>query len=84
MRACHKFGQVAGHEFNTQKSAAFVYTMKDQKEKWRKQSHHCIKKNKDLGINLPKETRLVLWKIERYHVPGLEKSILSKWVYYWR
>ena len=33
MRACHKFGQVAGHEFNTQKSAAFVYTMKDQKEK---------------------------------------------------
>ena len=36
----NEFGKVAGYKMNTQKSPAFLYTtMKDQKERLRKQSH---------------------------------------------
>ena len=36
----NEFGKVAGCKMNTQKSPAFLYTtMKDQKERLRKQSH---------------------------------------------
>ena len=32
-------GKVAGYKINAQKSLAFLYTMKNQKEKLRKHSH---------------------------------------------
>ena len=35
----NEFSKVAGYKINTQKSLAFLYTMKNQKEKLRNQSH---------------------------------------------
>ena len=35
----NEFGKVAGYKINTQKSVAFLYTNKDQKEKFKNQSH---------------------------------------------
>ena len=35
----NEFGKVSGYKINAQKSLAFLYTKKNQKEKLRKQSH---------------------------------------------
>ena len=40
LEVINEFGKVTGYKINTQKSVAFyTLTMKDQKEKLRKQSH---------------------------------------------
>ena len=53
-----EFSKVSGYKINTQKSLALLYTMKNQKEKLRNQSHSQFQQkelNKHLGINLPKD-----------------------------
>ena len=44
-----EFSKVAGCKINTQKSLAFLYTMKNQKEKLRNQSHSPLQQ-KELNI----------------------------------
>ena len=39
----------------------YTQTMKDQKEKLKKQSHHHIKRKDYLGLNLPKDTKDLYW-----------------------
>ena len=68
---------------------SYILTMKDQKEELRKQFHLLLqkKKKKNLGINQPKEAKdlysenyKILMKMQtdckKYHVAGLEESIL--------
>ena len=44
-----EFSKVAGYKINTQKSFAFLYTMKNQREKLRHQSHSPVQQ-KELNI----------------------------------
>ena len=44
-----EFSKVAGYKINTQKSLAFLLTMKNQKEKLRNQSHSPLQQ-KELNI----------------------------------
>ena len=41
-----EFSKVAGYKINTQKSLAFLLTMKNQKEKLRNQSHSPLQQKK--------------------------------------
>ena len=55
-----EFSKVAGHEINTQKSLAFLYTKNEKSEREIKESIPftiATKRIKYLGINLPKETK---------------------------
>ena len=54
-----EFGKVAGHQINAQKSLAFLYTNDKKSEREIKETlpfTTATKRNKYLGINLPKET----------------------------
>ena len=56
----HEFSKVAGHEINTQKSLAFLYTNNEKSERAMKESIPftiATKRIKYLGINLLKETK---------------------------
>ena len=55
-----EFSKVAGHEINTQKSLAFLYTKNEKSEREIKESIPftiATKRIKYLGINLPRETK---------------------------
>ena len=55
-----EFSKVAGYKINTQKSLAFLYTNSEKSEREIKELSSfttATKRNKYLGINLPKETR---------------------------
>ena len=55
-----EFSKVAGYKINTQKSLAFLYTNNEKSERAIKESitfTTSTKRIKDLGINLPKETK---------------------------
>ena len=55
-----EFSKVAGYQINTQKSLAFLYTNNEKSERVIKESIPftiATKRNKYLGINLPKETK---------------------------
>ena len=55
-----EFSKVAGYKVNTQKSLAFLYTNNEKSERVIKESIPftiATKRNKYLGINLPKETK---------------------------
>ena len=55
-----EFSKVPGYKVNTQKSLAFLYTNNEKSEREIKESIPftiATKKNKILGINLPKETK---------------------------
>ena len=59
-RANLEFSKVAGYKINTHKSLAFLYTNNEKSEREIKESIPftiATKKNKILGINLPKETK---------------------------
>ena len=56
----NEFGKVAGYKNNTQKSIAFLYTNNEKSEREIRETIPFIitfKRIKDLGINLPKETK---------------------------
>ena len=62
----NEFGKVAGYKINTQKSLAFLYTNNEKSEREIKETilfTIATKRIKYLGINLPKEVRLVLRKL---------------------
>ena len=64
----NEFSKVAGHEINTQKSLAFLYTKNEKSEREIKESIPftiATKRVKYLGINLPKETKECTQKIVR-------------------
>ena len=54
-----EFSKITGYKVSTQKSLAFLYTNKNQKEKLRNESRSPLQQKiiKYLGINLPKETK---------------------------
>ena len=55
-----EFSKVAGHKINTQKSHEFLYTYNEKSERKIKESITftiATKRIKNLGINLPKETK---------------------------
>ena len=55
-----ELSKVAGYKINTQKSLAFLYTDNEKSEREIKESIPftiATKSIKDLGINLPKETK---------------------------
>ena len=55
-----EFSKVVGYKINTQKSLAFLYTNNEKSEREIKESIPftiATKRIKDLGINLPKETK---------------------------
>ena len=55
-----EFSKVAGHKINTHKSLAFLYTNNEISERKIKESISftiSTRRIKDLGINLPKETK---------------------------
>ena len=55
-----EFSKVSGYKINTQKSLAFLYTNSEKSEREIKESipfTTATKRNKYLGINLPKETK---------------------------
>ena len=56
----NEYSKVARYKINTQKSLAFLYINNEKIEKLRKEFHSfttATKRIKDLGINLPKETK---------------------------
>ena len=56
----NEFGKVAGHKINAQKSLAFLYTNDEKSEREVKETlpfTTATKRIKNLGINLPKETK---------------------------
>ena len=68
-----EFSKVAGYKINTQKSLAFLYTNNEKSERAIKKSIPFItatKRNKYLGINLPKETKELY--TEKYKTPMKE------------
>ena len=84
-------GKVAGYKINAQKSLAFLYTNNERPEREIKETSPftiATKRIKYLGINLPKEIKVLysekyktlMKKIKDdtnrwiYHVPGLEES----------
>ena len=57
-----EFSKVVGYKINTQKSLAFLYTNNEKSEREIKESIPFIivpKRIKYLGINLPKETKVL-------------------------
>ena len=89
-------GKFAGYKINTQKLIAFLYTSNERSEREIRATTPLTipsKRIKDLGINLPKETKdlysekykMLMKEIKgdtdrrKYlHALGLEESILSK------
>ena len=89
-----EFSKVTGYKINTQKSLAFLYTNNEKSEREIKESIPltiAAKRIKYLGINLPKETKVLytgnyktlIKKTKKtstdeqiFHVPGSEESIL--------
>jgi len=58
----HKFGKVTGYKINTQKSMAFLYTNNERSEREIREAilfTITSKRIKYLGVNLPKETKVV-------------------------
>ena len=56
----NEFGKVAGYKIKAQKSLVFLYTNDEKSEREIKETHPftiATKRIKDLGINLPKETK---------------------------
>ena len=51
-----EFSKISGYRISTQKSLAFLYTNNEKSEKLGNQSHSPLQQ-KDLGINVPKETK---------------------------
>ena len=83
-----EFSRVAGYKINTQKPLAFLYTNNEKSEKEIKESvlfTIATKRNKYLGINLPKET--IDLYTENYKTLMKEiKDDLNKWrdiPYFW-
>ena len=79
----NEFSKAAGYKINTQKSLAFLYTVKEnQNEKPRSQSHSPLQQ-KELyiqGKNLPKETRELY--TENYKTLMKEtKNYINRWRY---
>ena len=89
-----EFSKVAGYKISTQKSLSFLYTKNENSEREIKESIPftiTTKRIKYLGINLPKETKVLytgnyktlIKKTKKtstdeqiFHVPGSEESIL--------
>ena len=73
--------KVSGYKINTQKSPLFLYTNNEKSEREIKESIPftiATKKIKDLGINLPKETKELY--TENYKTPKKEiKEDLNRW-----
>ena len=58
----NEFGKVAGYKINAQKSLAFLYTNNDRSEREIKETIPftiATKRIKHLGINLPKEVKVL-------------------------
>ena len=58
----HEFGKVTGYKINTQKSTAFLHTNNEKEEKEIKEAIPftiTAKRIKYLGVNLPKETKVL-------------------------
>ena len=76
-----EFSKVAGYKVNTQKSLAFLYTNNEKSERVIKESIPftiATKRNKYLGINLPKETKELY--TEKYKTPMKEiKDDKNSW-----
>ena len=90
----NEFGKVAGYKIKAQKSLAFLYTNDEKSEREIKQTlpfSIATKRIKYLGINLPKETKVLYAENYRtlikeikddtnigeiYHVLGLEESTM--------
>ena len=76
-----QFSKVAGYKINMQKSLAFLYTNNEISEREIKESIPFIiapKRNKYLGINLPKETKELY--TEKYKTPMKEiKDDINRW-----
>ena len=76
-----EFSKVAGYRISTQKSLAFLYTNNENSEIEIKKSIPFIiapKRNKYLGINLPKETKELY--TEKYKTPMKEiKDDINRW-----
>ena len=91
-----ELGRVAGYKINAQKSLAFLYTNDEKSETEIKETLPftiATKRIKNLGINLPKETKdlyaenyktlmktlkMIQTDGEIYHVLGLQESTLWK------
>ena len=61
----NEFGKVAGYKINTQKSVVFLYTNNEKSEREIKETIPFTissKRIKYLGINLPKETKVLYFK----------------------
>ena len=72
------FSKVVGYKINTKKSLAFLYTNNEKSEREIKESIPftiATKRIKDLGINLPKETKELY--TENYKT--LMKEIINRW-----
>ena len=73
-----EFGKVVGYKVNAQKSLAFLYTNTEKSETEIKETIHHNKKNKCLGINLPKEAKELY--LENYKTRMKEiKDNTSRW-----
>ena len=76
-----EYGKVAGYKINSQKSLAFLYTNNEKSERAIKESilfTIATKRNKYLGINLPKETKELY--TEKYKTPMKEiKDDINRW-----
>ena len=72
-----EFSKVAGYKINMQKSLVFLYTNNEKSERAIKESIPFIiatKRNKYLGLNLPKETKELY--TEKYKTP-MKKSKMT-------
>ena len=76
-----EFSKVAGYKVNTQKSLAFLYTNNEKSERAIKESipfTMATKRIKYLGINLPKETKVLY--TENYKTLMKEiKGDINRW-----
>ena len=59
----NEYSKVAGYKISTQKSLAFLYTNNEKTEIKKTITFNIVKRIKYLGINLPKETRLIYRKL---------------------
>ena len=77
----NEFGRVAGYKINVQKSLAFLYTNDENSEREIKETlpfSLATKRIKYLGINLPKETKVLY--AENYKTPMKEiKFDTNRW-----
>ena len=53
----NEYSKLAGYKINTQKSLAFLHTDNEKTQREIKKQFHSPLQRKDLGINLPKETK---------------------------